>query len=230
MHVYTGYDSSLEPYFKKKLYTYHLVEGQEVQIPLGKVDKQGIVKWDNDTPPEGIDIEYIEGVKGWIDSNGNIQMIDRKYLMTSERFEYLAEELRNCDFSNIEVVKTLVECITEKVPIYVRRRNHLDGYPGAASYIEVGYLNARGDIFYNEPPKSIEDIDINNLLTTWGGFHTMEDKGAIKTPSIKPHNHTGELLAQYNKKAHESWNPESIGFFKDGKATYWSQYDTYTKE
>lgn len=201
--------------------------------PVGKVDKQGIVTWYEGKIPEDVDIEYIGKVKGWIDSEGEVHMIDRTYPMTSERFEFLTEQLRTTDYSNIEVVKTLVKCITEKVPVYVRRRNHLDGYYGATAYIEVGYVNSRGDLFYNEPPKSIDEIDTNNLLTCWGGacsFCTMEDKGGKETPTVRPHNHTGELLAQYHKLPHESWTPESIGFFKDGKVTYWAQYDTYVKK
>jgi len=214
--------------FNSTLYYYSNEEKREV----GKVNKDGIIKWINDTPPEGIDIEYIPKAKGWIDSKGNVHLIDRNYPMTSERFESLVEELRNTDFSDLERVKELVKSISEKVPVYVRRRNHLE-YSGATAYIEVGYLNSRGDLFYNEPPKTIDEIDLNNLLTCWGGacsFCTMEDKGAIETPTARPNNHTGELLAQYHKLPHEAWIPHSVGFFKDGKVTYWAQYDTYVKE
>jgi len=139
-------------------------------------------------------------------------------VLSPEAFENIVSGLR-VELQQDKRLKTVVEMVkllSNITPIYKRivvRGNDYNNFT-QNPYLEVGFINAKGDIHFLKPKREVKDIDVvrHNLYDYY--FYVVD---IVTQKVVEP--------ANYADIEQVVINGSSIGFMKDGEVTYWQQYE-----
>lgn len=142
-------------------------------------------------------------------------------VLSPEGYENIVSGLRTeleelVDDKRFKIVVEMVKLLSNITPIYKRivvRGNDCIKFT-QGQYLEVGYVNAKGDIHFLKPKREVDTIDVARHNQYDSYFYRVD---IVTQKPVEPTN--------YNEIQEVMINGSSIGFMKDGEITYWQQYE-----
>jgi|SRR4028119_1070262 hypothetical protein len=144
-------------------------------------------------------------------------------VLSPEAYENIVSGLRVeleelVEDKRFKIVVEMVKLLSNITPIYKRivvRSNYYSNFNFTQGhYLEVGFINAKGDIHFLKPKIEVKNIDVVRHNQYDGYFYVVD---IITQKPVEP--------ANYADIEQVVVNGSSIGFMKDGKVTYWQQYE-----